>query len=106
MRDIPSIEQLRQRPAMQAMEAEYGHDLLVQALRAAADALRLRVARGEDRPADAVTAIESDVPARLAALAAMSLRPVINATGVILHTNLGRAPLAAPAVARVTALSG
>jgi L-seryl-tRNA(Ser) seleniumtransferase len=106
MRDIPSIEQLRQRPAMQAMEAEYGHDLLVQALRAAADALRLRVARGEGRPADAVTAIESDVPARLAALAAMSLRPVLNATGVILHTNLGRAPLAASAVARVTALSG
>jgi L-seryl-tRNA(Ser) seleniumtransferase len=46
------------------------------------------------------------VPARLAALASPSLRPVINATGVIVHTNLGRAPLPQAALARVAALGG
>ncbi len=42
----------------------------------------------------------------LASLSASSLRAVINATGVILHTNLGRAPLAPAAIERVSALSG
>ena len=52
------------------------------------------------------SAIERAVPARLASLTAPSLRAVINATGVILHTNLGRAPLARAAVERVAALAG
>ena len=91
---------------MRAMETEYGRERVVSALRAAADALRRRVAAGEARPDDAAAAIETDVPARLAAAGAASLRPVINATGVILHTNLGRAPLAAAALERVAALGG
>ncbi|MGH9372998.1 MAG: L-seryl-tRNA(Sec) selenium transferase, partial [Vicinamibacterales bacterium] len=106
MRDIPSIEQLRQRPAMRAMEAEFGRAALVDALRAEAEALRRRVAAGEAPPADVGSVLEREVPARLAAQAAPSLRPVINATGVILHTNLGRAPLAPAALHRVTALGG
>jgi L-seryl-tRNA(Ser) seleniumtransferase len=106
MRDIPSIEQLRQRPAMRAMEETFGRAAVVDALRAEADALRQRVAQGEPAPADLATAIERVVPARLAALAAPSLRPVINATGVIVHTNLGRAPLARSAIERVAALGG
>jgi L-seryl-tRNA(Ser) seleniumtransferase len=106
MRQIPSIEQLRQRPAMRALESEFGRTALLDALRAAADALRLRVAAGEQPPDDAAGWIEGMVPARLAALTAPSLQPVINATGVILHTNLGRAPLARAAVERVAALGG
>jgi L-seryl-tRNA(Ser) seleniumtransferase len=106
MRDIPSIEQLRQRPAMRAMEEEFGRAAVVEALRAEADALRRRVAAGHPAPADVAGALERDVPLRLAALARPSLRPVINATGVILHTNLGRAPLAPAAIARMAALDG
>lgn len=106
MRDIPSIEQLRQRPAMQAMEAEFGRAAVVEALRAEAEALRRRVAGGETPPADVAGMLEREVPARLEALAAPSLRRVINATGVILHTNLGRAPLAQAAIDRVAALGG
>ena len=106
MRSIPSIERLRQRPAMRTMEAEFGREAVVEAIRAGAEALRARVAGGEAPPADAAAAIEREVPARLAASAAPSLRPVINATGVILHTNLGRAPLAAAALQRIGALGG
>jgi L-seryl-tRNA(Ser) seleniumtransferase len=102
MRDIPSIEQLRQRPEVQGLEAQFGRSAVVEALRAAAADLRARVAAGAVSPDDVAAAIEAEVPGRLSALT--SLRPVINATGVILHTNLGRAPLAQAAIDRIAAL--
>ena len=106
MRQIPSIEQLRQRPAMQALETQVGRAAVIDALRSAADALRARAAAGEMPPDDVAAWIERVVPDRLVAVTAASLQPVINATGVILHTNLGRAPLAQAAVERVAALAG
>jgi L-seryl-tRNA(Ser) seleniumtransferase len=105
MRAIPSIEQLRQRPAVQALEAQFGRSAVVDALRAAAADLRTRVAAGERAPEDVGATLEAEVPARLASLTAPSLRAVINATGVIIHTNLGRAPLARAAIERVSALA-
>ena len=90
---------------MRALEARYGRAALVDALRAEADALRARAAAGGETPADPAAAIERSVPARLAAAHAPSLRAVINATGVIVHTNLGRAPLARVAADRVAALA-
>jgi L-seryl-tRNA(Ser) seleniumtransferase len=106
VRDIPSIEQLRQRPTLQALETHFGRSAIVDALRAAAADLRARVAAGEAAPADAASALEAAVPAILSSLTSSSLRAVINATGVILHTNLGRAPLAPAALERVGALGG
>ena len=102
-RSIPSIEQLRQRDSMRPLEARYGRAALVEALRAEAAVVRAKAASG-GAPGDVVAAIERAVPARLAASEAPSLRRVINATGVIVHTNLGRAPLAGAAVERVAAL--
>ena len=95
---IPSIEQLRQRPAVRALEARFG-----------ADATRRRAARGGGRVRGAhraaatralTTKTRSRRGSKPTAAAQLddafrpSLQPVINATGVILHTNLGRAPLA------------
>jgi L-seryl-tRNA(Ser) seleniumtransferase len=85
---------------MRALEARYGRAALVEALRAEAAAVRA----GED-VADAGGTIERAVAARLAAGGAPSLRRVLNATGVIVHTNLGRAPLARAAAGRVAALA-
>jgi L-seryl-tRNA(Ser) seleniumtransferase len=103
VRSIPSIEQLRQRDAMRALEARHGRGPLVDALRAEAAALRARASAGAE-PADAGAEIEAAVAARLALDSRPSLRRVINATGVIVHTNLGRAPLAETAAARAAAL--
>jgi L-seryl-tRNA(Ser) seleniumtransferase len=107
-RVIPSIEQLRQRARIRALEAQYGRAAVVDALRAEAAALRDRLG-APDVPAptaDAATGeIERGVESRLAATVAESLVPVINATGVIVHTNLGRAPLARAAAGRVAALA-
>lgn len=106
-RVIPSIEHLLQRATVRSLEARYGRDALVDALREAAAALRDTLARGGAAPdgEDAASdLIARDAQARLARGFEPSLRRVINATGVIVHTNLGRAPLAAPALARIAEL--
>ena len=96
---IPSIEQLRQRPAVRALEARFGAEATVGALRAAAAEARRALARGAT--AEVVRGIEQAVATQLASAFRASLAPVINATGVVIHTNLGRAPLAAAAIERV-----
>lgn len=101
MRSIPSIEQLRQRPKLLALEPTYGRAAIVDALRAEASAIRTA---GRE-PEDMESAIERGAIERLTTGWAPSLRRVINATGVIVHTNLGRAPLARTAAARAAELA-
>ena len=103
LRAIPSIEQLRQRPAIRALEAQYGAAAAVDALRAGTDAIRQALAADRQTlDAQAVTSrIEAAAADHLQRVFRSSLRRVINATGVVLHTNLGRAPLAAAALERL-----
>jgi len=103
-RIIPSIDILRKREGVRALEAAFGAEAAVEALRSGADAVRARLAAGED-VADAADTIESMTRTALQGRARGSLRPVINATGVVIHTNLGRAPLADAAIERVTSLA-
>lgn len=119
---IPSIEQLRQRPDALELERRFGHAALVDALRAEADAWRAELfgpRRSSDAaisaPEGAASTIRSDddlatiitggAAQRLRERLASRLRPVLNATGVIVHTNLGRAPLSASALERVAEVS-
>ncbi len=106
---IPAIEQLRQRAAVRAMEAQFGSDATLDALRKAAGELRTSIGGSpslapESRDA-AAALIEQAASSHLTAQARGSLRSVINATGVILHTNLGRAPLPSPARDRLNAIA-
>jgi L-seryl-tRNA(Ser) seleniumtransferase len=103
-RTIPSIELLRQRPAIRTLEARFGGEATVEALRHAAAEARAAIAGGDSGLASAsavVARVEAAAAQRLDAAFRPSLRPVINATGVIVHTNLGRAPLAASALNRM-----
>jgi L-seryl-tRNA(Ser) seleniumtransferase len=103
-RVIPPIDALRQRAAVRALEAEYGAAAAVDALRESAAAVRDAIAGGDATLASADGAaarIETAAATRLRDMFRPSLEPVINATGVIVHTNLGRAPLSALALARV-----
>jgi L-seryl-tRNA(Ser) seleniumtransferase len=107
-RQIPSIEQLLQRPSLKRAAAVYGREEAATAARAVAQQLRESLATGGDAPASAEEIsewMECRVGELLADRIAPSLRRVINATGVILHTNLGRAPLAAEARTRAAAIS-
>jgi L-seryl-tRNA(Ser) seleniumtransferase len=93
LRRLPSVERLSSRLP------EAPHHLAVAAARAAIDAARETVLAGEPAPSEEELARRA--AERLARLTRPSLRRVINATGVVLHTNLGRAPLAPAAVERV-----
>src|SRR5262245_35271849 len=90
---------------MRALESAYGREALVDALRAEAEDIRRALAQDSDR-ADVIGRIEQGVASRLARDTMPSLRHVINATGVVIHTNLGRAPLAEAATERVASLAG
>jgi L-seryl-tRNA(Ser) seleniumtransferase len=103
-RILPSVDDLLQRPALSALEAEYGSSAVLAAVRAVTDELRRELggpAPPADSREDAAKTIERRTAQRLEIAFAPSLVPVINATGVIVHTNLGRAPLAAAAARRV-----
>jgi L-seryl-tRNA(Ser) seleniumtransferase len=108
-RVIPSVEQLRQRDAMRALETRYGRAALIDALREETSELRQRLGSGEVAAVtltEAVAAIEHGTAGRLRAAMRPSLVRVINASGVIVHTNLGRAPLSRAALDRVREVAG
>jgi L-seryl-tRNA(Ser) seleniumtransferase len=101
---IPSIDELRQRAAIRALEARFGAGATLDALRAAAASVRDAIAAGDASLATDTTVIaqiESVARARLDDQFRPSLEPVVNASGVLIHTNLGRAPLAAAALDRI-----
>ena len=101
---LPSIDTLRQRDGVRALEARFGVEATVRAIRAKAQSLRVAIGAGSG-PANAEAAaehIELTAAADLASAARGSLRSVINATGVVIHTNLGRAPMAPAALDRLS----
>ena len=91
-RQLPSVEQLLQAPAAADLQAHYGRPATLEALRAALDEIRRSIRAGEE-PAVGESDLLAWVDAYLATQFTPTLRPVINATGVIIHTNLGRSPL-------------
>ena len=91
-RRLPAVDALLAEPDIAALVAAHPRSLVVRAVRDAIDAAR---ANGGAAPAEGWGVA---VLARARRLAAPSFGPVINATGVVLHTNLGRAPLARAAI--------
>jgi L-seryl-tRNA(Ser) seleniumtransferase len=118
LRALPSVDELLQRPALVALAAHAGRALVTQAARSVLAELREQlkssrtasVPAKSSAPADDGSAdpagIESRITARVESRLALSLRRVINATGVILHTNLGRAPLPVASVAAIAETAG
>jgi L-seryl-tRNA(Ser) seleniumtransferase len=101
---LPSVDDVLRKPQTQAIAVRFGHEATVEAARALLEDLRSRIAGGgmtEETIAEAVEAAPQEIERRLRDAMAYALRPVINATGVILHTNLGRAPLSAEALRHV-----
>jgi len=105
-RAIPSIDRLLSSAAFAALVSTVPRSRVVAALQAVQDDVRGRILAGEGDVPDEAWYAEA-VEAELARRATLSLRRVINATGVVLHTNLGRAPLATEAIdAMVSVASG
>ena len=95
-RRIPAIHRLLDLPGLRAAVDDYGHAPVMEACRVAVERLRKRVSAGEvsgQAIDDAAEALENEILDALRTGVASAYPAVINATGVLLHTNLGRAPL-------------
>lgn len=100
LRQIPSVDELLAQPRVAALAGRMDRGVVVEVARAVLADLRARIAGEANFAAVALEtgALEERITAEVERILARSLQPVINATGVILHTNLGRAPLAASVV--------
>jgi L-seryl-tRNA(Ser) seleniumtransferase len=98
-RQLPAVDALLAEPDVAGLVAAHPRSLVVRAVREAVEAAR---AGGGGAPPEGWSAA---VLARVHRLATPSLGRVINATGVVLHTNLGRAPLAGAATAAMTRIA-
>jgi L-seryl-tRNA(Ser) seleniumtransferase len=103
-RKLPSVDELQRNPELVALASKEGQVPVTDAARAVLATLRQEIAAGrlDANGVDlALSGLEDAVTRRVRQALQRSLRPVINATGVILHTNLGRAPLAASALEHI-----
>jgi len=91
LRKLPGVDKLMKEKRIQDLLAEHGHDLTVTAIQETLAALREDILH--NGPCPTCGDIPAVVAETLAKLSRPSLHPVINAAGVIIHTNLGRAPL-------------
>ncbi|MFC1918632.1 L-seryl-tRNA(Sec) selenium transferase [Chloroflexota bacterium] len=96
-RYLPGVDRLLSEERIKKLEETYPHQLLVDLVRWCLERERMAIAAGN--PCPSLNEIVESISARMCELESPSLRPVINATGVILHTNLGRAPLSREAIA-------
>jgi L-seryl-tRNA(Ser) seleniumtransferase len=95
LRQIPSVDELLAQPRLAALSKRVDRSVVVEVARAVLADLRARIA--EDANWTAISfdgaSVEEVISTLVEKILSRSLQPVINATGVILHTNLGRAPL-------------
>lgn len=105
LRRLPSISTLLDQPAAASWLQRWPRRLVVEALRAACDHARAQIDEG-GRPDTDVQSLLDRARQTLERKTRPSLRPVINATGIVLHTGLGRAPLASPAVQAILQAAG
>jgi L-seryl-tRNA(Ser) seleniumtransferase len=101
LRGLPQVQRLLERPAAISLCSKFGRAAVTQALRKVLQDVREKIRAGSlARPPDAEALIARCAPS-LAARRRRGLHRTINATGIVLHTNLGRAPLASEAIAAV-----
>jgi L-seryl-tRNA(Ser) seleniumtransferase len=105
LRDLPQVQRLLEQKEAERLAAHHGRTALAAALRTVLDAARAALLQGASA-APNPDALLQQAATLLAAREQPHLCRVINATGIILHTNLGRAPLARAAIEAAAAASG
>ncbi len=94
-RRLPAVNDVLAAPAILGLALSHPHDLIVAAIRQELDDVRARLGRGEAIDGEvSADVLAGRVAERLQRELRPKLRAVINATGIVLHTNLGRAPMA------------
>lgn len=104
LKQLPAVDSVLQAATVQPLLAKYGQVAVTRALRALLDTWRKRILQGQWLAADleqALANLPSSLRQEVEAAAQPSLHPVVNATGVIIHTNLGRSLLATAAAEQI-----
>jgi L-seryl-tRNA(Ser) seleniumtransferase len=105
-RGLPSVNQVLDAPTLADCVANYPREVVVNAVREVLDEIRRQLARNPQSNGPTTTdSIVARVTSKLRHLDEPLFRPVVNATGILLHTNLGRAPMS-EAAARAAANAG
>ncbi len=106
LRNIPSVNELLESPPLKGLVERLSHSVVVEGVRGFLDDLRgqMQGAAAEIAPAS-VSDLAERVARRIMESQAPPLAPAINATGVLLHTGLGRAPLAEEAIEAIAAVA-
>lgn len=103
LQELPSVDRLLRLPVAVDLVAEYGRSLTLEALRTILEENRQAILQQQDKEVPANAMLVHMAREWLENLLLPTLRPVINATGVIVHTNLGRAPLSQAAMQAINA---
>ena len=105
---IPSVDRLLKSPVIHEISPQYSHNLILKAINEVLEELRGEIKNGKAiAPSDlSLERVSSGVVERLKLLDQSSLRPVINATGVVVHTNLGRSILPEQALEKFRQIAG
>ena len=105
LREIPSVDRLLKSPVANDMVAKYGRTLTTASIRQHLDTIRTKILVGNESHLPQDGAILHEADEWLNSFLTPTLQPVINATGVIVHTNLGRAPLSQSAIQAMQAVA-
>jgi L-seryl-tRNA(Ser) seleniumtransferase len=105
LRSLPAVDRLLNSDGGAALVSRYGRQPTLEALRAILESTRDRLRSGQTVSADETGLLQA-ADEHLRRATQPTLRPVINATGVIIHTNLGRAPLSLDAQQAIVAVAG
>jgi len=103
LRQLPSVEKILQNPASEGLISKYGREHVIIAIRDTLNFHRNKILEGASAPSNQI--ILNDTETLLKDRFSPTLIPVINATGVILHTNLGRAPLSKETIQAMQSIS-
>lgn len=112
LRELPAVDRLLREPLLEELQLKFPRKVVLQAVQETIDSYRSRITSGSSDLSELPQAGELH-PANLACEAAalaekkagLNLKPLINATGIIIHTNLGRAPLSKQAVEALTGVA-
>ena len=105
LREIPSVDRLLKSPVANDMVAKYGRTLTTASIRQHLETIRTKILVGNESQLPQDGAILHEADEWLNSFLSPTLQPVINATGVIVHTNLGRAPLSQSAIQAIQAVA-
>jgi L-seryl-tRNA(Ser) seleniumtransferase len=107
LKRIPKVDEVLKWPAVKSAVEMFPRELVVDGIRFALEEVRNRIlsSAAPESEADVFSDLEATVKRWIKKVADFHLKPVVNGTGVVLHTNLGRAPLAEEAIERIKEVS-